>query len=716
MSDINYVALIGPVAITFWGDPNKALSNDKELRWGTRGARVVDLTKGTWVDHSAAAGGGVLKLIEVEKGLGTSDAVRWLEEQGLVKREDPAAAAKASEKEIETTYDYVDEEGTFVCQVVRYRKPAEPRFRQRRKAKNGVWIWGLSDGTYGRFRRDGDWFKFSQKHADRYVETTEFGEVARFLYGLPEVVEAVALEQAVYLPEGEKDVDNLRAMGLVATCNIGGANKWQQSFTESLRGAHVVILPDNDEAGEKHVTLVGAALRDAVSSLRILRIPGLPDKGDVSDWIADGGTADAFLDMVDRLARPWKPAPPKSKFGGLLFQDLDRVKGEEYEFLIDDFLSRGDRSLVYGASKSGKSFLAIDMAMCVARGIEFFGKAVRKGGVIYQAGEGQKGVKKRLRAYRQHNEMSPDTPLDFVLMPATIDLYHRDGDVDGFIAECKAWAAVMNERLELVVIDTLSTATAGADENSGKDMSLVLSNCARISTELKAHVMLVHHMPKNGKSPRGHGSIFANIDNAIQVDRDEETGVRTAFVEKQKDGDDTARVKFELCAITIGRREMDDRAITSCVVVDKGTKDEAKAADRARSGVHLKGQRRQLYQALIDALAEQGIPTPPELKLPRSIHTVVRYAAWKDAFTRISFIDEGDEKKRDAAVRQAISREGREMHSRRLIGRHDNYVWITGKPVAGFANRSRDETSDKPDSTALDGEDPFATWPGDGGL
>ncbi|OXE37498.1 MAG: hypothetical protein CGW95_01220 [Phenylobacterium zucineum] len=166
---------------------------------------------------------------------------------------------------IVATYDYADPEtGEVRLQVVRY----EPKtFRQRRPDGKGGWTWS--------------------------VPASE-----RILFNLPAVVQNAG--KAVCIVEGEKDVQSLASIGIVATCNPGGAGKWQSNYTDALAGRDVLILPDNDEPGEQHAETVARALYGRAKSIRIIRLPGLAPKGDVSDWIAAGGTRDDLVRL--RLA------------------------------------------------------------------------------------------------------------------------------------------------------------------------------------------------------------------------------------------------------------------------------------------------------------------------------------------------------------------------------------------------------------------------------
>ena len=163
-------------------------------------------------------------------------------------------------------YDYRDAEGRLVFQVCRF---APKNFRQRRPDGNGGWVWNLR-------------------------------EVERVPYRLPELIDAVKRREQVFVVEGEKDCETLAALELKATTNPGGAGKWPKEFAKYFGGARVVILPDNDEAGRKHAQDVAARLHGAAASIKVVDLPDLPPKGDVSDWIQAGHTVDELLQLVEQ--------------------------------------------------------------------------------------------------------------------------------------------------------------------------------------------------------------------------------------------------------------------------------------------------------------------------------------------------------------------------------------------------------------------------------
>lgn len=117
-------------------------------------------------------------------------------------------------------------------------------------------------------------------------------------YRLPDVIRANELGDTIYIVEGEKDADNLARLGFTATTNPGGAGKWTEELSAWLAGAHVVIIPDNDQPGREHALDVSLKLDQIAESVKIVHLPDLPDKGDISDWIEAGGTTEELEQIV----------------------------------------------------------------------------------------------------------------------------------------------------------------------------------------------------------------------------------------------------------------------------------------------------------------------------------------------------------------------------------------------------------------------------------
>ena len=211
------------------------------------------------------------------------------------------AEAKQAARRLVKSYGYTDEDGRLLFEACRF----EPKdFRQRRPDGNGGWIWDAK-GT------------------------------RKVLFHLPSVMSAVANNETVFLVEGEKDAESLILKGLAASCNSGGAGKWAPDYTETLKGADVIIVPDNDVAGTKHLEVVSKALQGAAGRLRVLRLPsthnGRPVK-DVSDFFAAGATLEEFNQQVS-AALDWQPEAAPLEIE--LARNIDDVQPDPLETLLD---------------------------------------------------------------------------------------------------------------------------------------------------------------------------------------------------------------------------------------------------------------------------------------------------------------------------------------------------------------------------------------------
>jgi hypothetical protein len=297
-----------PVAIQLLGEPNREVSTSRNPRWGTRGSLSIDPAKGTWFDNETGQGGGVLDFVMTELRVQKPDAVKWLVDhkhlenkpfQSVVQAPSAAKRGTKSLGRIVATYDYTSADGELLFQVCRF----DPKdFRPRRPDGPSGWSWSLSG-------------------------------VERVLYRLPQLIEAIAAGRTIYIVEGEKSADRLTTMGLDATCSPGGAGKWQKSYNGNLRGARVVILPDNDPqkthkdgtplfhpdgrpvfAGQDHAADIAKSLHGVAAAVRVVMLPGLPLKGDVFDWLDAGGTV-AELEALAPPEAEAKVEPPADANG-----------------------------------------------------------------------------------------------------------------------------------------------------------------------------------------------------------------------------------------------------------------------------------------------------------------------------------------------------------------------------------------------------------------
>lgn len=209
---------------------------------------------------------------------------------------------------------------------------------------------------------------------------------------------------------------------------------------------------------------------------------------------------------------------------------------------------------VYGASGSGKSHVCLAAAAAIAEGERFFGYHTRQGAVLYVALEGEGGYRGRIIAWQRRHGRALPNDLRFLLDPFKIT---DPQDVADLAAICPPGV--------VIIIDTLNRAAPGADENSSRDMGVIIEGAKNLQRLTAGLVILVAHTGKNAeKGLRGHSSLFAALDAAILVERTGET--RTWRIDKAKEGEDGATHGFKLESVVVGVDEFGEN-ITSAVVV-----------------------------------------------------------------------------------------------------------------------------------------------------
>ena len=218
--------------------------------------------------------------------------------------------------------------------------------------------------------------------------------------------------------------------------------------------------------------------------------------------------------------------------------------------LVDGLLDEGAMSVFYGESNSGKTFVALDMALAVASGTQWNGKETKRGLVVYVAAEGGKRIMRRLAALKkryhaEHGEDAPPPLLALVRFP--IDLRSNDANLKELLALIRAAEAETGEKCVWIIVDTLSRALAGGDENSPIDMGRIVVAADRIRAETGAHFSYVHHCGKDAaRGARGHSLLRAATDTEIEVT------VGALKVTKQRDMEGGEAYGFTLTDIYIG--------------------------------------------------------------------------------------------------------------------------------------------------------------------
>lgn len=390
-------------------------------------------------------------------------------------------AGRDTRRAVAATYDYVDYHGGLLFQVVRY---APKNFRQRRPDGQGGWI-SSRDGT------------------------------EPVLYRLPRVLEAVKAGVEVFLVEGEKDVHRLEEAGAVATTWPGGAGAWDAEAARALAGARVTILPDNDAAGAEYAAAAARDLTNAGATVRLVALPGLGPKGDVSDWLDGGGSLEELSSLAG--ATPVWHAPRAYRSLREIQEDPDTH--QELQAVTPRIAYRGRSTLLAAREKDGKSTFLRGLLAAVSRGSIFLdGRCAYGRGLLVAIEEHVGDVARSL------TEFGADWDRVFVMTPA--DFYDRD-PIEA-IAE-----AVADLKPDIVGIDTLAALVSllpsvpdAGDSAKWVPIMTRLTQIARGSGKTRSAcgtpsketaLVILHHARKSDGKYRDSSAIGGGVDAILEM-------------------------------------------------------------------------------------------------------------------------------------------------------------------------------------------------------
>ncbi|OPX88285.1 MAG: Regulatory protein RepA [Pelotomaculum sp. PtaB.Bin104] len=443
----------------------------------------VNANKGVFICHKEHISGGIKELAGL---LGVENPFR--------QKDIPPKKPKGKLVEV-AVYDYVDESGSLIYQVVRYLPKT---FRQRRPDGADGWTWTMND-------------------------------VKPIPYRLPELLKALAGNELVFIAEGEKDVDNLFSVGLSASCNHGGAGRWTQTHTQYFpTGADIIILLDNDEPGREHSVKVANQLVKRGCRVRVVELPGLPEKGDVSDWLAAGGTKKSLLALVEQTEY-WKPGQKDNGFNiTSILRPPDPTKKVQIEWIVPDMIPAGYVTLLIADPKSGKTWLSMRLACDLSSGGVILGgldSLVPARRVLYLMGDTGEG----LVNYRLHRTGWPFNAgnIRFVyaeeVRQAGVDLdFGTDQGVDILRQLILAWQP------HIVFVDTL-TNFHSVDESKNSDVKPIIASLRDIAAQYNIALVVLHHarkrktrevdLPISQHDSVGAGVLSRLVGNIIGIER-----------------------------------------------------------------------------------------------------------------------------------------------------------------------------------------------------
>lgn len=391
--------------------------------------------------------------------------------------------------ELVRAYDYTDETGRVLYQNVRF----EPKdFRIRRPDGMGGWAWGR-DGT------------------------------AATLYRLPELVQA-PLQDWVCITEGEKDCDNLRALGWPATTS-GGVSSWRPEFAPYFENRLVAIFPDNDEPGRAFVKKVVADLIPVAGEVRIVDLPS--DVKDVSEYLLSRDALDEQAMRADlqglierapiqRLPAPGEDRGAKGEGPGttgegpaplevLYAADLLEIEPPEADQILAGLFDKGDKAAIIGSSKLRKSFFLLQAMMSLAAGRPFMAWGVPKPRRVCL-------IQLEIRGHHFHRRLRRMAQ-GLGIVPADLEgrLFIVNGrglDLSGEAGMERLKEVAKRTEAEIVCIDPLYKAAVGK-ENAAEDLKIVLGQFDRLAEDTGAAVLYIHHDRKGfvgEQDPRDRGA------------------------------------------------------------------------------------------------------------------------------------------------------------------------------------------------------------------
>lgn len=389
-----------------------------------------------------------------------------------------AGLTTETQKKIVKTYDYVDSEGGFVFQVLRY----EPKdFRQRRPDGKGGWIWNLQG-------------------------------VQLVPYNLSQVIKS----SYCIIVEGEKDCETLKELGFVASCNAQGAGKWRTEYSDHFKGKEIAIIPDNDDAGRKHALQIARSLKGIAKSLKIVKLPDLPEKGDISDWLHNAGDKEKFIEIVKATPEWIEPAETTAiKQGRLKLTGIaDMLSAEPVKYLIDGVLVKDTLTMLSAYAATGKSLLSLAIAKSILTGDKLFDSlSVSETGSVLIIDEENPAsfIKERLQGFG----FTPELPLHF--------LHYQNIKIDDAVLFNELCGVIEQIKPKLVIIDSLIRIHGQKENEAG--MSIIMGKLRNL-VQLGTTVLLIHHHRKGAgdlkEGIRGHSDIIGGVDMAITLEQKED--------------------------------------------------------------------------------------------------------------------------------------------------------------------------------------------------
>jgi hypothetical protein len=342
------------------------------------------------------------------------------------------------------------------------------------------------------------------------------------------------------------------------------------------------------------------------------------------------------------------------RVGRLLVKTIaDAKAAPARDYIVKGLFYAREFSAIYGPPASGKSFMGSHIAYAAAQGREVFGRRVKQTRVLYAFLEGEGGADKRLEALAKEFGDCPD----FCYLAQPLNLHDDQQAVAELIAAAKAIGALW------IIIDTLSRAMGGGDENGPEGMGKILAVFSEVRHATGAHVTVIHHTGKDvTRGMRGHNSLHGACDCELEISRPEEDGPRLLKVAKAKDDADGEKQGFNLRRVVLGVDEDGDDISTCLIEPTEAPKGKAKEAKPT-------GQAGQALDILHDLIARHGATPPVNEQIPANTKCV-SLRVWREhIYSRLLTDAKPD------AQRQAFNRATQALIAKHQVAKWGDFVW-----------------------------------------
>ncbi len=450
--------------------------------------------------------------------------------------------------------------------------------------------------------------------------------------------------QSIAIVEGIGQAWSCNAAAGCAAVVAFGSGRMEQvarDFAARYPAARLVLVADAGK--EQHCADLAKRLHCAWVEMPA----GSPSNFDANDLHQRHG-----LDALAELLR--NPKAPPQRFRLMTADEL--VALPPVRWRVRGVLPQEGIAAVFGPSGSGKSFLVLDMLAAIAAGWCWFGCRVKPCPVLYVGLEGEAGIAQRIQAHqKKHGRLAPG----FRFLLQSLDIRKPDDRAD-LVAAARAAGYTGG----VLVIDTLNRAAPGADENDAAAMGAIIAGLKALQTELGGLVLAVHHTGKDAtKGLRGHSSLHAALDAALEVTRTEDRREwRTA---KAKDGSDDQGHPFRLEVVELGTDE-DGEPITSCAIAP-----EEPAADAIRRALPPKsGNQKVVLEVVRELLKANGLRRPEGVpaELPPGRPVIRMEAAIEQSRTRLVCETKRQTERAQAAIRGLVERG--------LLVHREGWLWL----------------------------------------